>query len=96
MPIPFILGGIALAAGAYGVKKGMDAKEDMEEAQDLLECAKEMSAEAENSIEKSRKGTAMTIENLGKTKIKILSTSMKKLLKNFLKLKMSIFKTALG
>ena len=66
MPIPFILGGIALAAGAYGVKKGMDAKEDMEEAQDLLECAKEMSAEAENSIEKSRKGTAMTIENLGK------------------------------
>lgn len=55
MPIPFILGGIALAAGAYGVKKGMDAKEDMEEAQDLLDEAKSMSRSAENSIEAARK-----------------------------------------
>ena len=34
MPIPFILGGIALAAGAYGVKKGYDAKCDFDDAKD--------------------------------------------------------------
>ena len=30
MPIPFILGAAALAAAGYGVKKGLDAKEDYE------------------------------------------------------------------
>ena len=96
MPLPFILGAAAVAAGAFGVKKGLDAREDMEEAQDLLECAKEMSAEAENSIEKSRKGTAMTIENLGKTKIKILSTSMKKFVEEFSKIKNVDFQNSVG
>lgn len=96
MPLPFILGAAAVAAGAFGVKKGLDAREDMEEAQDLLECAKEMSAEAENSIEKSRKGTAMTIENLGKTKIKILSTSMKKFVEEFSKIKNIDFQNSVG
>ena len=32
MPIPFILGGLALAAAGYGAKKGMDAKDDFDSA----------------------------------------------------------------
>lgn len=96
MPIPFILGGIALAAGAYGVKKGMDAKEDMEEAQDLLDEAKSISASAEKSIEVARKKTAKTITALGKTKIEILSTSMKKFVEEFSKIKNVDFQNSVG
>lgn len=96
MPLPFILGAAAVAAGAFGVKKGLDAREDMEEAQDLLDCAKDMSAEAESSIEKSRKGTAKAIEKLGKTKIEILSTSMNDFVKEFSKIKNVDFKNSVG
>lgn len=96
MPLPFILGAAAVAAGAFGVKKGLDAKEDMEEAQDLLDDAKCISKDAEQSIEKSRKKTAKTIENLGRTKINILSTSMKDFVKEFSKIKNVDFKNSVG
>ncbi len=36
MPLPFILGGLALAAAGYGVKKGIDAKDTNDKAKDLL------------------------------------------------------------
>lgn len=96
MPIPLLIGGAALLTGAFGIKKGLDAREDMEEAQDLLDCAKDMSAEAESSIEKSRKGTAKAIEKLGKTKIEILSTSMNDFVKEFSKIKNVDFKNSVG
>lgn len=96
MPLPFILGAAAVAAGAFGVKKGLDAKEDMEEAQDLLDDAKRISKDAQQSIEKSRKKTATTIEHLGRTKIKILSTSMKDFVSEFSKIKNVDFKNSVG
>jgi len=33
MPLPFILAGAALAAAGYGVKKGVDAKDDFDTAE---------------------------------------------------------------
>ncbi len=33
MPLPFILAGAAIAAAGYGVKKGVDAKEDFDRAE---------------------------------------------------------------
>ena len=38
MPIPLILGGIAIAAGVIGVKKGIDAKSDMDKAKNVNCC----------------------------------------------------------
>ena len=35
MPIPFILGALTVATGVYGIKKGLDAKENMDEAKRL-------------------------------------------------------------
>lgn len=32
MPLPFLLAGAALAAAGYGVKKGVDAKGDLDDA----------------------------------------------------------------
>lgn len=96
MPIPFILGGIAVAAGAFGVKKGLDAKEDMEEAKELAEYAQDLAKEAEQRIEKARKGTSKAIEDLGRTKISILSTSMKEFVTNFSRIKNVNFKDSVG
>lgn len=96
MPIPFILGGIAAVAAGYGVKKGLDAKEDMEEAEELAEYAQDMANEAEERIEKARKNTSKAIENLGRTKISILSTSMKQFVQNFSRIKNVNFKDSVG
>ncbi|GHP68974.1 hypothetical protein VN1196_09780 [Helicobacter pylori] len=42
MPLPFILGGLALAAAGYGGKKGLDAKNANDEAKDLFKKAEEL------------------------------------------------------
>lgn len=96
MPIPFILGAAALGAAAFGVKKGMDAKDDMNEAKELIEEAKEMAKEAERRIERAREGASESIEDLGRTKLTILSRSMKNFVDNFSKIKNVNFKDSIG
>lgn len=96
MPIPFILGGLAAAAAGYGIKKGLDAREDMEEANELNEDAQYLAKEAENRIDKARKNTATAIEELGRTKIEILSGNMKTFVKNFSRIKNVNFKDSIG
>ncbi len=51
MPLPFILGGIALAVSGYGVKKGIDAKDTNDKAKDLLKKAEELLEEAKKRVE---------------------------------------------
>ena len=40
MPIPFILGGLALAAAAKGVSKGMDANDKNKKSERIVRNAK--------------------------------------------------------
>ena len=40
MAVPFILAGVAAVAGLYGVKKGVDAVSDNNEAKDINNLAK--------------------------------------------------------
>lgn len=96
MPVPFILGGLAVAAGAFGVKKGMKAKKDMDEAKELNEDAQYLAKKAEDRIEKARINAAKSIENLGRTKIEILSSSMKMFVKTFSRIKNVNFKDSIG
>ena len=83
MPIPLILGGLAVLAGGYGVKKGIDAKEDMDTANAFNKMAKELVENAENDTDEARKRTSKSVTELGRLKIKILSGSIKKFVKNF-------------
>lgn len=96
MPVPFILGGLAVAAGAFGVKKGMKAKKDMDEAKELNEDAQYLAKKAEDRIEKARINAVKSIENLGRTKIEILSSSMKMFVKTFSRIKNVNFKDSIG
>ena len=68
MPLPFILAGVALAAGAYGVKKGFDAKSDYNEATETNDYAQRIYDSASNELEQTRNVAQEALENLGTLK----------------------------
>ena len=57
MPIPFILAGLGVAAGAVGVGGHIDAKKTNEEAQRISIKAQNLYDEAKSSLEKSQDKT---------------------------------------
>lgn len=85
MPIPFILAGIAVAAGGYGVKKGVDGAIDTKKASEANKRAQEIYDDAEYDLNRARKKTFSKIEDLGKLKIDIYEgelTSFVEIFKN--------------
>lgn len=80
MPLPLIPAAIAigsLIAGGYGVKKGFDAKEDLDRAKSIGNDANRRHKEAITGLEKERKKTNRQFENLGKLKATIFSHQIK-------------------
>lgn len=80
MPIPFIIAGAALLAGGYGVKKGLDAKEDFERAERIGRRAKERHEEALKFLELEKEKTNSHFSELGKLKVHIFSHQIKYLI----------------
>lgn len=68
MAIPLILGAAALLAGGYGVKKGIDAKEDLDDAERYTRWAKEEAEEANEKLENQKSNTSNALDQYGKTK----------------------------
>jgi hypothetical protein len=87
MPIPFIIAGAALAAGAYGVKKGIDAKRDYDTAESNNSAARRSYREAQERLNDAREETNKKIEQLGALKIDIYSTSLKDFVDTYSKIK---------
>ncbi|WP_073337355.1 hypothetical protein [Clostridium grantii] len=87
MPIPFIIGGIAAAVAAKGVKDGVEAKQNMNEAKEINEAANAMAKEAEEFIEMAKNKTKGAIETLGYEKVRILTTSISDFVTNFERIK---------
>ena len=83
MPIPFILGAAAAAAGLYGVKKGIDAKDNMDTAKRINQNAQETVDETKRKINIARENTQKMLEGLGEFKIDISSTTMKDFVATF-------------
>lgn len=77
MPIPIILGAAALIAAGVGVKKGWDAKENFEKANNIGERAKNNHENAVNSLDAERKKTNEALKKLGKLKVDIFSDQIK-------------------
>ncbi len=76
MPIPFILGGMALAAAGYGAKKGYDANEDYNRAEEYNNRAKRVFDNSSKQLEESRKATNTDLENLGTLKASIYDENL--------------------
>lgn len=71
MAIPIILGAAILAAGAFGVKKGFDAKRDFDEADKTNEDGKDIVYKADHALSYSHDKANDALESLGRIKFEI-------------------------
>ncbi|MCM3574188.1 hypothetical protein M3172_13410 [Mesobacillus subterraneus] len=99
MPLPLlpaIAAGIAAATAATGVKKGLDAKRDMDQAKSLNATSQDIAKEAEKFILMAKENTNQAIQELGQEKIRILTTSINDFVLNFEKIKNINLKSSEG
>ncbi|GAA8102720.1 hypothetical protein HpDR12_08880 [Helicobacter pylori] len=73
MPLPFILGGLALAAAGYGVKKGIDALDADCEADEFIKKAENLKEEAKRKVDSAQSSRNQALVRLGKKKLHVLS-----------------------
>lgn len=76
--IPLLLGGAALAAGAYGVKKAIDAKDDIDHAKRVNEQANDIINTSKDKMSSAQHECQLNIENLGKRKVEVLDQTISK------------------
>ncbi len=87
MPIPFIIAGLAVVAGGYGVKKGCDAKCDFDDAETYNKWAKEEFEGEQKILNTLRKRTNESMERLGKFKIEIYQDTLADFIEVFSEIK---------
>jgi len=80
MPIPFILGGLALAAGGFGVKKGIDASEKNDKAKRIIKRSRRYYEDAKNETEQKQSQTNETLKDLGLLMVDIFTNEIKTLI----------------
>ncbi|MGL2847481.1 sortase [Helicobacter pylori] len=87
-----MLGGIALAAAGYGVKKGIDAKDTKDtndKSKDLLKKAEELLEEAKKRVELAESGCKLAFARFGEKKLHVLSHTVSNFLDHFHRLERS-------
>ena len=87
MPIPFILGGIAIAAGAFGAKKGYDAYCDNEDAKSYTQRAKRIFDNSQEELNDKRKATNENLNDFGEYKKSIFENEINKFIYLFRQIK---------
>lgn len=88
MPLPFIPAAIfTIGTGLSGVKKGLTAKKDIKKAKSVNLSANKIARESEEYIVKAKDKTREAIEELGREKINVLTTSITDFIFNFEKIK---------
>lgn len=76
MPLPLIIGGIALAAAGYGVKKGVDAYSDNKEAEEFHTKAKDEYQGAERALKEKIDSLNEVFEAYGERKKEVYETTL--------------------
>ncbi|MGN8360484.1 sortase [Helicobacter pylori] len=89
MPLPFILGGSALVAAGYGVKKGIDALDADCEADEFIKKAESLKEEATKKAESTQSDCKLAFARFGEKKLRVLSHSVSNFLDHFHQLKHS-------
>ncbi|WP_131130581.1 sortase [Helicobacter pylori] len=87
MPLPFILGGLALAAAGYGFKKSIDASDTADEINIVIKKANDLKEEAIKKAELVESDCKNALMRLGKKKLHVQSYSMSSFVKEFNQLK---------
>ncbi|WRA96072.1 sortase [Helicobacter pylori] len=89
MPLPFILGGLALVAAGYGVKKGIDALDADCEADEFIKKAESLKEEATKRLESAQSDCKLAFARFGEKKLRVLSRSVSNFLDHFHRLNRS-------
>ena len=77
MPLPaLVVGGLALAAGLFGVKKGVDAHSDNKKARALRKKAAKKFDKAKSKLERAREECNSELESLGQLRLELLQQSL--------------------
>ena len=87
MVLPFILAGAALAAGRFGLGKGARAVARVNEAKELEEQAQGRFEAQKASVEKARNSCQGALETLGRRKLQVMDTEMRRFAVAFGRLK---------
>lgn len=74
MPLPFILGAVAIAAGATGVGKGISGAVKMKEASDTSKSAQRRHENNVERFNKTREQTDIVMDEVGKLELEILKS----------------------
>lgn len=96
MPIPFIIGGVALALGATGLAKGAGALSDMSDVQDVGSRAERKHRKKLEEVDKVRQATNNELARLGKLKVDIGKNQLQHVINVIAKLKSSSSTTLRG
>ena len=87
MVLPFLLAGGALAAGVFGIGKGARAVDRIKHAKTLGEQAQESYEAQKQQLERAREGCQEALEKLGRRKLQVMDTEMRRFAAGFGRLK---------
>lgn len=87
MPLPLIVPIAMIAAGVFGVGKGIKAAVDSSDADDIAKAAQGLVTSAEENLEAGRTSCNDILHSFGKKKIEVMDTSIKEFVKFYGKLK---------
>ena len=79
MPIPIILGGVAVASAVAGIKKGIDANNKNSEAKEIVEEAKERFEEAQERLEEERIRLNSELKEFATLKLSVFTNEINRL-----------------
>ncbi|MGL2669816.1 sortase [Helicobacter pylori] len=87
MPLPFILGGLALAAAGYGFKKSIDASETADKVNEIVKEAEDLKEGAKNRVESAESGCKNAFARFGEKKLHVISRGVSRFVRHFNQLK---------
>lgn len=96
MPLPFLLGALAVGAGVLGAGGHLAAKDTNERAQRVAEDAQDLYNSAKKSLEQAQNATEKALLKLGYEKKNVLDSSMKVFLNSYEKVKNIELKESVG
>lgn len=77
MPLPFIIGGAAVALGALGIAKGAKGISDLTDANEIATRAERNLNKQRNSLNEMREEVNLELQNLGQLKVEIFTHQIK-------------------
>ncbi|MGL2336085.1 sortase [Helicobacter pylori] len=83
MPLPFILGGLALVVAGYGLKKSFDASDTADEINIVIKKANDLKEEVKRKADSVQSSRNQALVRLGKKKLHVLSHTASNFLDHF-------------